>query len=359
VNGEGERVNINSELARIVHTPVLQDASNYQQRFDSAQPFRHVVIDDFFNDEFCANLCAQFPSFDEQGAINENGVVGGKSTQERVRELGSAYGQLDDIIQGQAFISLIEQITGIKGLKYDPHYFGGGTHENRQGQDLDAHVDFNYHPITRQHRRLNLIVYLNETWEDDWGGSLQLHRDPYKPPAEDDIITITPLMNRCVIFETNEYSWHGFERIQLPPDKQHLSRKSFALYFYSDTRPAKETAEEHSTVYVERHLPERYEPGMTLSESDLRELRLMLARRDQHLKRLYKNIHRLYGEVNRLKSLPWPETGCAETRTTEGVAATERMISMLRGRIHELENSTSWKLTAPVRAIKRLMSKQG
>lgn len=349
-----------SALEQVIQAPVLSGAARYHNLFATAQPFRHVVIDGFFTDEFCSRICRQFPSFDEESAINENGVVGGKSTRERVRELGPAYKQLDDVVQSDAFISLIGEITGINGLQYDPHYFGGGTHENCEGQDLDPHVDFNYHPLTGQHRRLNLIVYLNETWDDSWGGSLQLHRDPYKPPSEDEIITITPLMNRCVIFETNEHSWHGFERIHFPPGEEKRSRKSFALYFYSDTRPAKETAEEHSTVYVERHLPERFEAGMVLSAADVQEIRLLLARRDQHLKRLYKNIHRLYGDVNRLKSRvvqqdagagPAPEPSASPE--ADDPASAERMIRNLRARIAELEQSTSWKVTAPLRALKQ------
>ena len=354
-----------SVLNRVVDQPVVTDAAWHHSRFVAAQPFRHVVIDGFFTPEFCAHLCQQFPSFDEKSAINENGVVGGKSTRERVRELGPAFRQLDDAVQSEGFISLIGEITGIRGLKYDPHYFGGGTHENCEGQDLDPHVDFNYHPLTRQHRRLNLIVYLNENWEDCWGGSLQLHRDPYKPPSEDEIITVTPLMNRCVIFETNEYSWHGFERIHFPPGVEKRSRKSFALYFYSDTRPANETAEEHSTVYVERHLPERYTEGMVLAENDVREIRLLLARRDQHLKRLYKNIHRLYGEVNRLKArVLQPISGEPSTQDdpqdqpVENTASAERMIATLRNRIRELEQSTSWKVTAPLRSVKTWLSRR-
>jgi hypothetical protein len=102
---------------------------------------------------------------------------------------------MDDLLQSPEFLALVGRITGIAGLRYDPWYFGGGTHENRQGQDLDPHIDFNYHPMTRQHRRLNLIIYLNEEWDDAWGGSLQLHRDPHLEPAEDQIVTVTPLLN--------------------------------------------------------------------------------------------------------------------------------------------------------------------
>lgn len=347
------------ELSQIVSQEVLGHSAALGERFASAGPFRHVIIDGFLNTSFCADLLQQFPRFDEKRAINENGEVGGKSTQERVRALGGAYCQLDDIVQGREFLALIETITGIENLQYDPHYYGGGTHENRQGQDLDPHVDFNFHPITRQHRRLNLIIYLNEFWQDVWGGSLQLHRDPYCRPSEDDIITVTPLLNRCVIFETNEYSWHGFERIALPPDQQHLSRKSFALYFYTDTRPATETAEEHSTVYVDRHLPERFQPGLTLDGEDMQVIRLLMARRDQHLKRLYRYIHRLYGDVNRLKAqnlVPLADGNAQVPEAGAQGAAAEPMIRALKARVWDLEHSTSWRITAPLRAIKRLLS---
>ena len=350
------------ELNRIVNQPVLDQRVAYCERFVAAKPFRHVVIDGFLAPDFCAALLQQFPSFDEKGAINENGEIGGKSTQERVRALGKEFCQLDDVVQSAAFLKLIENITGVEKLQYDPYYFGGGTHDNREGQDLDAHVDFNYHPVTRQHRRLNLIIYLNEEWRDEWGGSLQLHRDPYLDPREDDIITVTPLLNRCVIFETNEHSWHGFERINLPEGKKHLSRKSFALYFYTDSRPAKETAEEHSTVYVERHLPQRFVAGMQLEPEDLQQVRLLLARRDQHLKRLYRNIHRLYGEVNRMRLSQGQAAMGGDSQdeaSVQNVAAAERMIQALRSRVYELEHSTSWRITAPVRAVRRWLTGRG
>lgn len=345
-------------IDELVDSRVLAGAATWHRRFDSASPFRHVVIDDFFTPDFCAELVSTFPGFDERKAINENGEIGGKATEEKVRALGPAWARLDDLVRGEAFRELVGRITGIPDLQYDPYYFGGGTHENREGQDLDPHVDFNYHPVTRQHRRLNLIVYLNDEWRDEWGGSLQLHRDPYRPPDEDEIVTVTPLKNRCVLFETTEHSWHGFQRIDLPDDRKSLSRRSFALYYYTDSRPAGETAEEHSTVYVERHLPDRFRPGHRLDEDDVRTLRLLLARRDQHLKRLYRNIQRLYGELNRLRSGRGPSSSSrqsADGAPAGGGGAADPVVDHLRARIHELEHSTSWRLTAPLRALKRLL----
>jgi hypothetical protein len=274
---------------------VLADLDRLGQAFRSAQPFRHVVIDGFFAPETAQRLLAEFPPFERGNARNEAGELGGKSTVERIRELGSSYAALDDLIQTPDFLALVSRITGIPDLLYDPWYFGGGTHENREGQDLDPHIDFNRHPVEPWHRRLNLIVYLNPDWEDAWGGSLELHSDPRR---EDNAVKlVTPLFNRCVIFETNEISWHGFSRIALPPDRRELSRRSIALYFYTRERPAEELADPHSTVYVDRPLPERFVPGMTLGEADLQEIRVLLARRDQHNQRLYRDLQRLQAEL--------------------------------------------------------------
>lgn len=267
------------------------DADRLAASFRERDPFRHVVIDGFLAPEFCAQLLQQFPPFERGNARNEAGELGSKSTVEKIRGLGSAYTALDDLIRTREFLDLVGRITGIDGLLYDPWYFGGGTHENRAGQDLDPHVDFNRHPVERWHRRLNLIVYLNHQWDDAWGGSLELHSDPRA--ADDRVTLVTPLYNRAVIFETTEWSWHGFSRIAPPAERGGVSRKSIALYFYTTQRPADELADAHSTIYVDRPLPEHFRAGATLSESDVQELRVLLTRRDQHNQRLYRDIGQL------------------------------------------------------------------
>jgi hypothetical protein len=284
----------------MLNPAIAARAADLAAQFQRRDPFRHVVIDDFFDAATCERLLAEFPPFERGNARNEAGQLGNKSTVEQIRSLGPSYAALDDLIQRRDFLDLIGRITGIADLLYDPWYFGGGTHENRHGQDLDAHVDFNRHPVERTHRRLNLIVYLNGEWNESWGGALELHSDPRS--VSDRVLRIAPLLNRCVIFETTESSWHGFRRIALPPDKQSVSRKSIALYFYTTDRPAEELADTHSTIYVDPPLPERFKPGLALSAADVEELRVLLARRDQHNQRLYRDVTSLTKQLEQTQA---------------------------------------------------------
>ena len=185
---------------------VRANVPSLAQQFQRAEPFRHVVIDDFLEPGLAERLLAEFPPFDPGRAKNEAGEPGGKSVHERIRGLGPSYARLDDGIKRRDFLELVSRITGIPGLLYDPHYFGGGTHDNRDGQGLDAHVDFNRHPVTHSHRRLNLIVYLNPGWQADWGGVLELHSDPRA--GDDRVVQVVPVFNRAVVFETTEHSRH-------------------------------------------------------------------------------------------------------------------------------------------------------
>ena len=269
----------------ILNPSVLASAEELQAQFRGNPPFPHVVIDDFLDASFANALLASFPDFNRGNHIGDDGKPGGKSTLDKIRAVGPAYQQLDDAIKSPAFLQAIGKITGIDGLLYDPWYLGGGTHENRNGMSLDPHVDFNFHPSERWHRRLNLIVYLNPQWDGAWGGKLELFDDPAKnvTPAR----SIVPAFNRCVIFETSERSWHAFDRIQVPPEHAGITRRSIALYFYTKDRPADETADRYTTYYVNRQLPEHLTEGHTLTAADAALIKSMVDQRDGHIRLLY------------------------------------------------------------------------
>ena len=278
-----------------VSAAAQRDADRYCEMFLHAAPFKHVVIEDFFESAFAERLLQDFPHFDARLARNEMGNVGGKAVQTNIRAISPAYEELYAIIGGRAFLDFVSRLTGIPDLILDPKMYGGGAHDNQHGQELDPHVDFNYDEARQLHRRLNLIVYMNKEWRIEWGGALEIHSNPRRP-EENIVRSYGPLFNRCVMFETNEYSWHGFPRIHLPPEKRHLSRKSISIYLYTKDRPAEEIAPMHGTFYVQRPLPPHLKAGYTLTGEDAEGLRNLLIRRDGWI----EAYHGMELEKNRL-----------------------------------------------------------
>ncbi|MGE5617189.1 MAG: 2OG-Fe(II) oxygenase, partial [Bacillota bacterium] len=228
----------------MIRAEVVDSSLDIQNAFQKAKPFRHVVVDNFLDGAVCEALLQDFPPFDKRKAINEMGDVGRKAVFESVAGISAAYRAFYRYINSPQFLKSIEDLTGIPDLIADETLFGGGTHENLDGQGLDVHVDFNIDERRMLHRRLNVLVYLNKEWREEWGGCIELHSDPWRPEA-DEVQRFLPLFNRAVIFETNEYSWHGFPTIRLPDDRKAFSRKSFSIYLYTRERPVEDVVAPH------------------------------------------------------------------------------------------------------------------
>ena len=328
-----------------ISAPIREAVDKNRETFVSAWPFKHVVIEDFFEPAFAEQLLEEFPSFNKDLSINESGHTSGKSVNTNIRSISPAYQRLYETLAGRPFLEFVSRLSGVPDLVLDPKMFGGGTHENLHGQDLDPHVDFNFNEGRQLHRRLNLIVYLNKDWQSEWGGALEIHSNP-RTPEENQIRSIDPLFNRCVMFETNEYSWHGFPKIQLPEDKRGLSRKSISIYLYTKERPAEEIAPVHATFYVQRPLPERYSAGHTLTEDDVQELKRLLTRRDQWIELYQKMELRKNAEIAESgayaellsKRTRVPLTGYALLQgDSEGLFGDEWASSRVRLRIEALQ----------------------
>jgi hypothetical protein len=188
-------------------------------------PFPHAVLDGFIPPTTVRAINAQWPA----DWRREDGKFNRKWSSEH---LPAAAREVVDGID----VGIVERLTGISGLFPDTDMFGGGLHCIPPGGFLKMHVDFNRHP-KGWHRRVNLLVYLNEEWQDEWGGHLQLGLGDAEK-------FIAPLGGRCVVFETNDTSWHGHPvPLACPAD---IQRRSLALYLYTPEPPQ---AAAHTTIY--------------------------------------------------------------------------------------------------------------
>jgi Rps23 Pro-64 3,4-dihydroxylase Tpa1-like proline 4-hydroxylase len=212
------------------------------ETYVSAEPFPHVVIDDFLREDELRNVADSFPRPKEIDWHEfDNPRQKKLAVEDETRIEGGALWLLYQL-NSATFMSFLESLTGIDGLIPDPYFTGGGLHQIERGGYLKIHADFNRHPKFKLDRRLNLLLYLNENWQEEYGGHLELWDKEMKHCVR----RILPTFNRCVIFSTTDFSYHGHpEPLACPKG---VTRKSLALYYYSNGRPVEETSQEHGTL---------------------------------------------------------------------------------------------------------------
>lgn len=136
------------------------------------------------------------------------------------------------------WLKSLADLTGIEGLQPDESLYGAGLSVVPSGGYLGLHKDLQVHPEWQtkpvMERRLNLALFLNREWQDDWGGHLELwsecsHGKPLKCAKR-----IRPQFSRIVLFDPNGF--HGFaDPIACPPD---VFRLSLQLFYYAPMRAA-------------------------------------------------------------------------------------------------------------------------
>ena len=221
-------------------------AINNSKTYSQAEPFPHIVIDNFLPESLLNNILGEFPKPEEINWKNFNAATEKKLASTSELQLGEATRLLLYQLNSSTFIHFLETLTGIDGIIPDPHFVGGGLHQIERGGYLKVHVDFNRHKKLRLDRRLNLLIYLNKNWKEEYGGHFELW-DREMTKCEKKIL---PIFNRCVIFSTTDFSYHGHPDLLNCPEG--WTRKSLALYYYSNGRPAEEISDGHSTIFRAR-----------------------------------------------------------------------------------------------------------
>ncbi|MBB6225856.1 hypothetical protein FHS79_000007 [Polymorphobacter multimanifer] len=215
------------------------------QRYANAEPFPHIILDNFIDGALLRSLLDEWPSSGER--------IGYERSQERLKfewqpvnlHTPRLRAFLSEMIS-VPMLRFLENMTSIPKLIADPHFIGGGLHETRAGGHLGVHADFNIHKPMNVLRRINLLIYLNDDWAPEWNGALELWtRDMSRK-----VHSALPLMGRAVVFNTDLDSFHGVpDPIACPPDR---ARRSIALYYYTAPEAGLDAVPDRTTVFKPR-----------------------------------------------------------------------------------------------------------
>jgi len=238
------------------------DRDALKREFDAAVPFRHVVIDDFLEPERALEIARAYPSFEQ--AVAQGYQFNFVNERKKVQICDAAgfpgpVAALNEALASSRFLADLEYITGIPGLLADKALLGGGMHITGPHGRLDVHLDFNYSEENDWFRRLNILIYLNETWDERWGGEVEFWDRDVRVCHR----ALAPVLNRCVLFETSDISYHGVRPLVCPPDRV---RKSFAAYYYTKEPVQGWNGETFSTVFKAR--PDEWLRGHLLAPAE-------------------------------------------------------------------------------------------
>lgn len=222
-----------------------------------AEPYRHIVIDNFFSEPM-ARLCLErFPPLTDPIWEHQNDAdieVKYRTDWKSEFDIPDGIADAVRILNNAKVLKAIGNRIGIPKIVPDPYFTGGGLNITTRGGLLDVHVDGNYHDATGLNRRLNALVYMTPGWQPEWGGEFGI----YDAKGEQCIKKVAPLFNRLVIFDSHDFSFHGLpDPVNFPAD---VPRRSIILYYYTkEPRPPEHVAEgnPHSALWKKRDLNDK------------------------------------------------------------------------------------------------------
>jgi Rps23 Pro-64 3,4-dihydroxylase Tpa1-like proline 4-hydroxylase len=218
-------------------------AEPYAARYQAAEPYNHICIDGFLPDVVLAHVRADLATLPDAESSFDRAQEKLKTSYNPER-LPRYTRNLFHAFNARPFVQFLETMTGIPGLIPDPYFIGAGIHRVANGGHLDIHADFNLHKQMGLERRLNVLIYLNPDWREEWGGSFEVwDKEMTKKEA-----SFVPIYNRMVCFSTGSDTFHGNPEPVNQPDGE--PRLSIALYYYTATWDA--TRKEHTTLFKPR-----------------------------------------------------------------------------------------------------------
>lgn len=230
-------------LSSTINSKYLLDdkIAELNNKYNSAQPYKHLVLDGFLADDVANLLYEHFPSMDslkvKRKSLNED-----KVEDYHFERWHPAFSQVREALRSEEWYGILEKITGIKGLHTTDDNLGSGLHQSANAGYVDVHVDVNVNPAKGLWRRINLLIYLNKGWKDEYGGHLEIWNKEMTKCYD----KVLPGFNKAVLFYTDDNSPHGVSKVTVPEGQ---SRKSFYTYYFT---PLEEGVKYRDSKFISR-----------------------------------------------------------------------------------------------------------
>lgn len=224
--------------------PQYLDADNLKKMHDSfinAEPFRYIILDNFFKEEIANQLYETFPSMNnmmvKRKSLNEN-----KVEDYHFERWDPVFAKCREALSSKEWSEKMEVITEIPNMTTTNDNMGSGLHQCANAGYVDVHLDVNVNPKEKLWRRINLLVYLNKDWKPSYGGDLEIWNKEMTQCHS----RVSPILNRAIIFLTDDNSPHGVTAVNVPEGQ---TRKSMYTYYFT---PMEEGVKYRDSVFIPR-----------------------------------------------------------------------------------------------------------
>jgi hypothetical protein len=190
----------------------------------TAKPFPHLKILNICNEEKLIELRNQIPELDNKS--RDYMFAGNKFEKSHYFELGELFNELYEDLRSEKMNRFLSFLSG-KTTFVDPDNHGGGLHQGKKNSFLDMHLDYNYHPLNENWwREMNLLLYLNKDWKQEFGGHLKI-----KDLRTDESAELEVDFNTLIIQQCGDYTLHGYDPTNFPEGNY---RTSIATYAFTE-----------------------------------------------------------------------------------------------------------------------------
>lgn len=185
-----------------------------------SSPFLHLVIDDCLNYTFACKLQEEILAYESEKWDRYDNPFEKKFTFNKKNPFGPEVTKLFHFLESDSFICQLSTVFK-KNLEKDSFKHYWGIHKYKNGDFLNIHLDAGIHPKMNKRKHVTFGLYLSKNWKEHNQGHLELWSGASIADNINETISyqlfhkeksILPKFNRLILFECNDFSWHGNPR---------------------------------------------------------------------------------------------------------------------------------------------------
>ena len=183
-----------------------------RETFSKVTPFPYMKIENVLSHTFAKKLQEEILQIPDEAWDRYENPLEHKYTLRDKNSMPVYCNKIFEKLTSQEMLDYLSSVTGTEILN-DSTKNWWGIHKYDHGDNLDIHVDAGIHPKTQQKKQVTVGIYLSKDWKEENGGHLEMWEGENASSNEAKIFKcmdkILPQFNTFVIFECNDYAWHG------------------------------------------------------------------------------------------------------------------------------------------------------